>query len=281
MPDLKERAKRSKSLTVAAMVARDVRTGLQGRFGRDLTTNGATHVGMSIDESLAYIDTVYDDFVEYGKLTPDNLRDARILEIGPGDNFGLGLRLLAAGAREVVCADRFYSVRDHQQQRRIYSALLERMSPEERARVEGVVDLSGSGDVTFDESRLKYEHGIAIEEADQHYEPGSFDLILSRAVMEHVYDTDAAFRSMDRLLKPGGMEMHKVDLRDHMMFSAAGHNELTFLTLPDRVYRLMTVNSGRPNRRLADYYRSAVDRLGYDAEVLITHLVGEEGEVVP
>src|SRR3954454_24013142 len=106
MPDLRETAKRSKSLTVAAMVARDVRTGLQSRFGRDLTTNGATHVGMSIDESLAYIDAVYEDFLEYGRLSAEDLRGARILEIGPGDNFGLGLRLLAGGAREVVCADR-------------------------------------------------------------------------------------------------------------------------------------------------------------------------------
>jgi hypothetical protein len=77
------------------------------------------------------------------------------------------------------------------------------------------------------------------------------------------------------------MMMHKADLRDHLMFSAAGHNELTFLTVPDRVYRLMTHNSGRPNRRMVDYYRRTLDRLGYDAQVLITHLVGESGEVIP
>jgi SAM-dependent methyltransferase len=281
MSSLKSFAKRSKPLVIAATIAKDVRSGVEFKLGRDLTTNGSTHESLSMDESLAYIDAVYDDFLRYGGLTSEDLKGARVLEIGPGDNFGVGLRMLAAGASQVICADRFYSIRDADQQRRIYTALIDRMSDAEKAAVEGVVDLSGGGDVTFDERRLKYEHGIAIEEADGVYEHGSFDLIVSRAVMEHVYDTDAALASMDRLLRPGGAMLHKIDFRDHGMFSAAGHNELEFLTISDRVYHLMSYRSGRPNRRLFDYYRAKVTEMGYDHELLVTHVVGSKDDLVP
>ena len=71
-------------------------------------------------------------------------------------------------------------------------------------------------------------------------------MIISVAVLEHVYDPDASFDAMHRLLKPGGLLLHEVDLRDHLMFSSAGCHPLTFLTFSPSVWRLMTSDSGRP-----------------------------------
>ena len=49
----------------------------------------------------------------------------------------------------------------------------------------------------------------------------------------------------------------------HGMFSSSGMHPLTFLTIPDSVYRLMTIDSGKPNRKLINYYRQKmIDLVG-------------------
>jgi hypothetical protein len=75
--------------------------------------------------------------------------------------------------------------------------------------------------------------------------------------------------------------LHKVDFRDHGMFTGGGMHPLTFLTIPDRIYDSMSRYSGRPNRRLADWYREKLGALGYDFRLLVTHVLGGEGELHP
>jgi hypothetical protein len=75
--------------------------------------------------------------------------------------------------------------------------------------------------------------------------------------------------------------IHKIDFRDHGMFSDHGFHPLTFLTIPESIYRLMTVDSGRPNRRLLPYYRYKMATLGYKTQILITHVVGGDVDIVP
>jgi SAM-dependent methyltransferase len=127
---------------------------------------------------------------------------------------------------------------------------------------------------------LRAIEGVAVEQLGG-LEPGSFDVVVSGAVFEHLYDPDAAFAAMDQVLAPGGLMLHKVDFRDHGMFTDAGKHPLTFLTVPESLYRLMTRNSGRPNRRLADWYRAKLAALGYEARLLVTRVVGRQGELLP
>ncbi len=61
---------------------------------------------------------------------------------------------------------------------------------------------------------------------------GSFDVILSRAVLEHVYDLGSAWRSMDTLLAADGIMLHKVDFQNHGMYGSL--HPLRFLGVPDR-----------------------------------------------
>jgi SAM-dependent methyltransferase len=274
MGRLKSAAKRSKWLVCAANVIDDQRARLAARNGAVASTSGSTHGDFSLDESLAYIDAVFGDYLAYGELGPDELRGAAVLELGPGDNFGVALRFLAAGAARVVAMDKFASVRDRDQQRAIYFALLERMGPEERDRAEAAIDLEA---LRFEPGRLRVIEGVAVERAAAALGDERFDLIVSRAVLEHLYDLDAAFAAMDSLLRPGGAMLHKVDFRDHGMFTDGGMHPLTFLTVPDRLYTLMSRNSGRPNRRLADFYRAKLTELGYDGRILVTKPVdGDE-----
>jgi hypothetical protein len=65
------------------------------------------------------------------------------------------------------------------------------------------------------------------------------------------------------------------------MFTDGSMHPLTFLTIPDRLYGLMSRHSGRPNRRLADWYRAKLEQLGYATRLLVTHVVGREAELSP
>ena len=274
---LKRLAKRSRAAIVAATIADDVWTQLRASRGTAETSDGSTHAELTIEESMRYLDVVFGDYLRYGGLGADDLTGLSVLELGPGDNLGVALRFLAAGAERVVAVDKFWSQRDPRREREIYSELFARLTEPERRRLAGVLTADGE---LAPGPRLAYRHGVAVERADERFDPESFDLIVSRAVMEHLYDLDAAFAATDRLLRPGGRLLHKIDFRDHGMFTTGGHHPLEFLTVPEPLYARMTRHSGRPNRTLSDYYRKKTAELGYDARLLVAQLVGEE-ELIP
>jgi SAM-dependent methyltransferase len=276
---LKTTAKRSRLGVVAGRIAversRDVRRMLGARDG----PMGATHRRLALEESVDYINDVFDDYVEYGELGEADLNAAEVLELGPGDNLGVALRFLGAGAGRVVATDRFVPFRDPEQELRIYGALIAGLPEAQRARLAAVAE---RGPVAFGQVGLELLEQTPIEQAPQVLGESGFDLVVSRAVLEHVHDLDSAFEAMDALLRPGGKMIHKVDLRDHGLFSEGGQNPLTFLTISDRVYGWMGEESaGLPNRRMIGWYQAAIERLGYQARCLITHLAGREAEVIP
>lgn len=62
---------------------------------------------LSINENLKYINNVVEDYFKVSLLPYNSILDKRILEVGPGDNFGVALKFLALGASQVVCLDKF------------------------------------------------------------------------------------------------------------------------------------------------------------------------------
>ena len=272
-------AKRSLSAVIAVRVAKDRMAAVGLRLRLPIKRQGATHRGLPIDQSLRYIDEVFSDYLRYGGLTEERLAGASALELGAGDNFGVALRLIAAGAERVTTLDRFITWRDPEQQRRIHRALIASLPAAQAERAEAA--LSDQEELGVDPSRIRVIQGVAAEDAPASLGEGSFELIVSRAVLEHVNDLSGAFAAIDRLLAPGGLITHKVDLRDHGLFTNGGHNPLTFLTIGDRLYRWMGEHSGLPNRRLADSYREEMALRGYDSRLLVTHVIGHEPDILP
>lgn len=261
---------------MATLLARNLRMRIGLRLRpRTPVVLGARHQGFSLEQSTAYVDWVFGDYELQG-LTPERLDGARILELGPGDTLGVALRLVARGARQVVCLDRFVTARDPGQQRRIHSALREAMPAEERERLAGVV--APDGGLVPGQAAIVLIEGTGVEQADR-VVSGPFDAIISRAVLAHVWDLDLAFAVMDRLLAPGGLMIHKIDLSDHLLFSEADHNPLTFLTVSDLVWDQMRSQTGLPNRALVDYYRAKLAELGYEAELLATKVTGRSDDL--
>ena len=263
---VKELAKKSIAISCLYYLFDDWRTGRQIARGNIETESGTRHSSLSTDDSISYIRKVYNDYLAYGQVQKFQ---GRIAEIGPGDNFGVALLLLTHGAEEVDAIDRFYSKRDHDAQWKIYSELCSEEGVENQF-------LGDPGEITL--QGLGYHPGVAAEEffasRKEHY-----DVILSRAVLEHLFDPIGALRDMAESLKPGGRLIHRVDLRDHGMFP--NHHPLTYLTISEFIYRRMTSESGRPNRVLIHRYREWLEESNLNGEIWITRLAGIRKEMKP
>jgi SAM-dependent methyltransferase len=262
--------KRSYWATCAGLLVRNCLDARRFAAGNIETSSGTLHSGWSPIEGVTYIEEVVRDYAAYAGV--DAFR-GRVAEVGPGDNCGVALLLLANGCDHVDLADRYYSKRNPAQQAAIYRALAERHP---RVR-EMLADADLTNEETFPRLSRYYGKRAAAEEFFSTH--GEYDLIISRAVGEHLYDPCRAVRAMAKALRPGGTLLHKIDLRDHEMFSLF-HGELKWLEVPESLYRLMTSASGRPNRVLAHEYRNALVEAGLNASLLVTRLAGV-GDITP
>jgi SAM-dependent methyltransferase len=275
-PQLTNMAKRSKTAIIAYKIYDNWRIKRQALRGVAETLHGSTHSQKTLAESLSYINVQFDDYLHQSGLTRQELQGKRVFELGFGDNVGVALRFLAAGAERAVCLDKFYSTRNDGQERRIYQALRETLNEQEKCRFDEAVDLSRS--IKFNPERLKCIYGVDVETTTELPESEPFDLVVSRGAIQDIYNPDQAFNAMDRLLKPGGYALHKIDLSDQGMFRNQGMNPLTYLTIPEPVYRLMAIDSGKPNRKLKSYYQQKMIEQGYDARLLVTSVIGRGGK---
>jgi SAM-dependent methyltransferase len=265
--------------TVAYEIQKNLVSRARGRRGG---LRAISAVGAALDkpaERVAYSRNAFDGFLSNGGLRPEDVDGVRVLELGPGQDLSVALRFLAAGAARVTCVDRFSFHVDPAWERAVYRLLLGDVGDAGRRRLSGLV--APDGRLENDPSRLEAVRGVGIEEAEAHLRDETFDLIVSVAVLEHVYDLAAALRVMESLLSPGGLMVHQVDLRDHGMFSGGGRHPLEFLTIGERVYRLMTSHTGAPNRARIGTYRELLGQLGHEADIKVTNVGGACQDLTP
>src|SRR5260370_1700444 len=163
-----------------AYVGDDCAWGLKERFGRNQAWSGRTHRDVAIEESVNYVEQVFNDYRSYGGL--DHL-DGAAAEVGPGDNAGVALLLQAAGCQTVDLVDRFRSPRSRDQQRRIYQALAARHGVPHSRRTPRR-DAEHPPAITWPIGSSAEAYFARSERARS---PG-YDLIVSRATLEPLYD---------------------------------------------------------------------------------------------
>jgi SAM-dependent methyltransferase len=271
----KQVASKSRTALVAYKMYHNWQFSRRFAAGHIETMHGSTHSHLTLPDSVAYIEAQFADYLHYGALRVDDLCGARIFELGFGDNIGVALRFVAAGAAHVTCLDKFYARRDATHERQIYESLRQALGGEERRRFDAAVSLADG--VVTNTDRIECIHGVDVEDAERlrHVEP--FDFVVSRAVLQEIFEPDAAVRALDQLLRPGGLMLHKIDLSDMGMFREYGMNPLTFLTIPERIYRLMADGSGKPSRKRMGDYRRLLEGLGYATQILVTGIIGAGG----
>jgi SAM-dependent methyltransferase len=258
---------RYRSLLIAAYLANDLRWQVRHALGRVDTSLGATHANLPVEDSVHYIETVIDDYRRYGGLQPGT---GRAVEIGPGDNAGVGLLLRRLGYRHVDLVDRFASRRDPAHQAAIYREL---------SRRHALDDLRGGEE--WREDRLRGITWHIGEPAEAYFRQArqrgeQYEAIVSRAALQYLYDPLGGLTDMVHCLVPGGIAAHKIDLRDHGLLTPHEH-ELSWLEIPGPVYRRMVRHSGGVNRMLLHRYRALLEELSDVVPIryrlLVTRLV--------
>jgi len=169
-----------------------------------------------------------------------------VAELGPGDALGMGICALLSGARRYIGLDRIafgpradnlrlldelqalFKVRtpipDDQEFPGVYpklemyafpgnvvtdDMLAVSLAPRQLARLRAALQ----GELHFSEDSL-FSYA-APWDASERVRPGSVDLLVSQAVLEHVDDVDGAYRAMHRWLKADGVMSHRIDYTCH------------------------------------------------------------------
>jgi SAM-dependent methyltransferase len=181
-----------------------------------------------VEADAAYTFSVAVNYLNYlDEMGVRSLTGARVLEIGPGANFGTVFILKALGAAELHVADRFLSHFDSEYHPAVYR-ILKDMTKE--AYPQANLDI-------FDQCIAARAHTVeglhchacGLENLGA-IATSSIDIVLSVAALEHLSDPPAAFRNLARVSAPGAIHSHHVDFRQHPTGSP---NPLGFLLLPD------------------------------------------------
>jgi SAM-dependent methyltransferase len=173
------------------------------------------------------------------------LASVRILELGPGLDFAPQLALAGYGAG-VTVADRFLAKWDNAYHNEFYRRFKSRWDGPSTA-LDAVM------------AAREYPANVIAciaqpAERLNDIADSSCDVILSNAVLEHVYDLAAVCRMLARITRPGGFSVHQIDFRDHWNFQ----RPLEFLLYKAGSWQL-GINRGRVGRgnrhRLLDHSR--------------------------
>ncbi len=183
------------------------------------------------------------------------LTGKKILEYGPGDVLGVALLLYAHGAELVHCVDRFPLSRISEKSLRIYWAILNALDENKKTRALGAFKQFGKPESGFNPNAIAYTvtpDGLSGKQ--RHY-----DLIISRAVLEHVNDLEKTIQDISDALKTSGVSLHQVDLKSHGLDRYTPYD---FLTWPETLFKLMYSHKGFPNRWRVDKYREWLGKSG-------------------
>ena len=224
--------------------------------------SGANLEARSEPEAAEYVKTIAKRYRDAARVAGKTLLGARILEIGPGETLGAAVCLVAWGAAEVVCVDRFDCLGELHERGTFYRTLLNSFTVAEAERVERLCPWVRASPVSHQISgTITLLSGYSLENCNSGIGERRFDAIVSNAVLEHLRDVDGGIAAVVPLLTPTGWMFHEIDFRSHGRFDA--RSPLWFLTVPDLLWRLMTSRVGAPNRVRPTHFRRLFRRHGF------------------
>jgi hypothetical protein len=188
-----------------------------------------------------------------------DVRDADVLEIGPGDHLASGLAFVACGAKSYTSCDRFLGDYASESAKQWYKMVAEHWPPDLPEWPEAL------NPALFPEG-MSNVHSLAYAIEDK-FDAGPFDLICSYAVGEHVSDVRAFAALTRRLLRPNGVAVHTVDFTPHNCWRTEYEDPYIFLRFPDFLWRLMGSQRGTPNRVRFHEYKAILEEAGLAVDV--------------
>ena len=223
--------------------------------------SGTSLRGRSVADAAGYVRFVAERYRDAAKGISRSFAGATVLEIGPGDNLGVALCLIAWGAEHVVCVDRFECLGRHHHNGEIYRALLNELAPAERERARRNCPWVERAAPDALEGRIHYLPRTELESCARALAPYRFDCVVSNAALEHLADVAGGFAQLLPSLKADAWMFHEVDLRCHSRFAAV--SPLHFLTVREPIWNWMGSRLGAPNRIRINVYRKIFAEAGF------------------
>lgn len=190
---------------------------------------------------------------------PVNIKGKNILELGPGSDFGIGLLILAMGARQYNALD--------------VNNLVENVPPEFYETLFGVISCNTTLFETKEEvlrrqlektkqgnnERLNY---VCKNDFDVRiFGKESIDIVFSQAAIEHFDDIGRTFSQLSEVVRPGGFLVAEIDLGTHTRW-LRDVDPLNIYRYPGWLYKGLMFR-GVPNRVRPDEYRYALESSGW------------------
>ena len=187
-----------------------------------------------------------------------NLRGKKVLELGSGQDLGVGLILLAAGVRKYYAVDAHNLLARNPEQ--FYNYLL------------GRLDEKGSDESALDELRLQLTQAMAGRPDRLNYicrknfdlsvlAGEEVDFVFSQAAFEHFDEADRTIEQLNSVVSPGAVFLAVVDLQTHTRWFR-DQDPLNIYRYSDFYYRLCRY-AGQPNRLRPIEYREILAANGW------------------
>lgn len=190
-------------------------------------------------------DTVSPDFSietyrEAGNRLSESIVGSDVLVFGFGGSLGVALALLEAGAAHVYLQDPYAPVR---------------RARDRRLPAERMANFFNGGPKAWeiDPSRVTVVRKQLPEFAADH--PACVDWVVSSSVFEHVEEVEANVAACARITRPGGINVHEIDLRDHFF-----KHPFEMLCYSERTWRRWLNASNHLNRWRVSSYEEAFRR---------------------
>jgi SAM-dependent methyltransferase len=181
-----------------------------------------------------------------------------VLELGPGSDLGVGVVLLARGAKSYSACD-VNDLAKHAP-RSFYDALLGRLARaypgSATGRLREELDAMESGVP----SRIRYtvQQSLDLTAA---VGAGTMDVVVSQAAFEHFRDVESIVRQLSRVCRPGAVLVAEIDLKTHSRW-IRDKDPNNIYRYPDGIYDAFRFR-GSPNRMRPYQYRAAFERCGW------------------
>jgi hypothetical protein len=219
---------------------------------------------------LLRVDVALNHVRHYAEHGGGSLESARAFELGAGWELIGPMTLWMAGVERQLLVDVEPHVRlpliNHTLERfaRLHGEIEARAGRELRrvptAPLESLADLERRFGIVYEAPRDARDTGM---------EAGSFDLITSTWVLQHVPRADIAaiLHESARLLSPGGVISHSIDMQDMFAFADPRISVWNFLRYGDRTWSLVNSSLQFQNRLRARDYLDLFRDAGLDLVV--------------